>query len=310
MYSESEYNRLKESSDPQITRCNLESVILDIIAMGIANPLTFEFMDPPNQIAFAEALLHLRELEALGENDILTTLGRRMSEFPLDPSLAKVVIESERLGCSDQVVKIVGIISTNYKNIFYRNKRDKQRGIEARSRYADPDGDLISLLKIYDAWVRLGNKEEKWCKANAIQYRILYEADEIQAQLKDVLLSRGVVHGHRQRRTIVSPSVNENIRRAFASGYFRQLAWKKSGGHAYIKLGKMDSMTSIMDMMDNDVYIHPSSCTFSSRHQLVIYHEINKTTKPFMNGITPIKLEWIFEYAPKFAKTLTTGGYH
>lgn len=304
MYSEFDYNCMKESSDPEITRCNVESVILDIIAMGIADPLTFDFMDPLNHISCLEALLHLKELEALGENNTLTNLGRRMSAFPLDPALAKVVLESQRLGCSDDVVKIVGILSTNYINLFYRNKGDKQKGDEARTRFKDANGDLIALLNIYNAWERYGNKEEQWCKMNAIQYQILLEASEIQSQLKGILHSCGVPHGY--RHPIMSTTKNENIRRAFTAGYFRQLAKKKLTGHAYMKLGKIDSQRW---ELDEDLFVHPSSCTFSSKHPWIIYHEVTKTSKAFMNGITPINVEWIDEYAPKFAATLRQGGH-
>lgn len=295
MYSEAEFEQMMESSEPEMTRSNLESVLLDLIAMGIANPMQFEFMDKPKNEAVFEALIHLKELGALANDYTLTTLGRRMSEFPLDPSLSRVVIESDKLGCSDDVVKIVGIISTNYLNLFYRNKKDRQRANQAKARFTDLDGDLISLLKVYNEWDLIGRKGAHWCKANAIQYRILVEADEIRLQLKDVLFSRGISHGSLHHRTRASQSTSENIRRAFTAGYFRQLA-NKSRRNAYLTLGNPDE--------SQEVYIHPSSfvCKRDLTSPWVIFQEMTRTRMTYINGITPINVEWIREYAPSFAE--------
>lgn len=292
-------NTMQEATTPEITRCNVESVILDIIAMDIPNPLEFPFMDPPSRDAIMEALQHLKELSALDGNLKLTDLGRRMSEFPLAPHLAKVVIESEKLGCEQEVLKIVAMLSIQYQNIFKRGKKYRKESDEVRKTFQNTDGDLLTLLKIYDTWV-WNNYSENWCWENYIQFRHLCDAEEIRQQLEDILRNRGISSprkGNSNYYTAAPPNSSEtkgeNIRRAFTAGYFRQIAKKKVRGHAYQTLGYSAYV--------EDVFLHPSSALFSTSHPFVLYHEVLSTTKTFIRGVIKIEASWVTEYAPEFA---------
>lgn len=291
-------NTMQNSTTPEITRCNVESVILDIIVMGISNPLDFPFMDPPSRDAILEALQHLKELSALDACFQLTELGRRMSEFPLAPHLAKVLIESEKLGCEQDVLKIVAMLSTQYQNIFKRGKKYRKKSDEVRKSFHNTDGDLLTLLKIYDTWV-WNNYSERWCWDNYIQFRHLCDAEEIRQQLADILKNRRISSqkpGSGKNFITVSAGesdkTGENIRRAFTAGYFRHIAKKKLRGHAYQTLGAHTE----------DVFMHPSSAMFSTQHPFVIYHEIKTTSKTFIQGVIKIEASWVKEYAPGFAK--------
>lgn len=300
LYRQFEFtNTMQEATTPEITRCNVESVILDIIAMDIPNPLEFPFMDPPSRDAIMEALQHLKELSALDGNLKLTDLGRRMSEFPLAPHLAKVVIESEKLGCEQEVLKIVAMLSIQYQNIFKRGKKYRKESDEVRKTFQNTDGDLLTLLKIYDTWV-WNNYSDNWCWENYIQYRHLCDAEEIRQQLEDILRNRGISslrNGNSNHYTTAPPNSSEtkgeNIRRAFTAGYFRQIAKKKVRGHAYQTLGNSAYV--------EDVFLHPSSALFSTSHPFVLYHEVLSTTKTFIRGVIKIEASWVMEYAPEFA---------
>ena len=92
-------------------------------AMGINDLLGFDFMDPPPPATLISALEQLYNLGALDEEGLLTRLGRKMAEFPLDPPVSKMLIASVDLGCSEEVLTIIGMLSA--QNIFYR-PREKQ----------------------------------------------------------------------------------------------------------------------------------------------------------------------------------------
>lgn len=99
--------------------------------MGINDLLGFDFMDPPPPATLVSALEQLYNLGALDEEGLLTRLGRKMAEFPLDPPVSKMLIASVDLGCSEEILTIIGMLSA--QNIFYR-PREKQSQVRARCR--------------------------------------------------------------------------------------------------------------------------------------------------------------------------------
>jgi ATP-dependent RNA helicase DHX8/PRP22 len=101
----------------------LASTVLILKAMGINDLINFDFMDPPPVQTLVSALETLFTLGALDDEGLLTKLGRLMAEFPMEPQLAKMILTSVDLGCSDEILTIVSMISV--QNVFYR-PREKQ----------------------------------------------------------------------------------------------------------------------------------------------------------------------------------------
>ena len=99
------------SSVPEIQRTNLGMTVLTLKAMGINDLLGFDFMDAPAAATLVSALEQLYNLGALDEEGLLTRLGRKMAEFPLEPPISKMLIASVDLGCSEEVLTIVGMLS-------------------------------------------------------------------------------------------------------------------------------------------------------------------------------------------------------
>lgn len=97
LYTEHTFEELSENTEPEILRCPLNSVVLELLAMGVADLLSFDFMSAPSEdslVAALEQLCHLGAVEGRegGEGVMLTPLGRRMAHFPLEPSLAKAIL--------------------------------------------------------------------------------------------------------------------------------------------------------------------------------------------------------------------------
>ena len=89
--------------------------------MGINDLVGFDFMDPPPFMTLVGALDSLHALGALDEEGLLTRLGRKMAEFPLEPNLSKMLILSVDLGCSEEILTITAMLSV--ENPFYRPKK-------------------------------------------------------------------------------------------------------------------------------------------------------------------------------------------
>ena len=115
---------LKENSYPEIQRSNLSSVVLYLKKLGINDIVHFDYMDPPAPETLMRALEQLNYLGAIDDDGDLTDLGKKMSEFPLDPVLAKVVLAASiDYNCVNDAVAIVALL--NVPNVFLR-PRDQQ----------------------------------------------------------------------------------------------------------------------------------------------------------------------------------------
>lgn len=98
LYTERAYrDEMLATPVPEIQRTNLASTVLQLKAMGINDLLNFDFMDAPPVESLIMALEQLHSLSALDDEGLLTRLGRRMAEFPLEPSLSKMLIMSVHL---------------------------------------------------------------------------------------------------------------------------------------------------------------------------------------------------------------------
>jgi ATP-dependent RNA helicase DHX8/PRP22 len=276
-----------ESTIPEIQRQNLESVILTLKALGLNDLIGFDFLDPPPVSSMLEAMSSLYALSALDESGLLTVLGRKLAAMPMAPSLAKVLVASVELGCSDEMLSIVAMLSV--QNVFYRPRDKQQQADQKKSKFHDPHGDHETLLRVYQEWVQSGYSAS-WCQEMFIQNRTLKRARDVRNQLVDIL--------KRHRLRIVSCGRNtDQIRKALCTGYFRNSARKDpQEGYKTLENG-------------TPVYMHPSSALFGGNKgpaEFVIYHSLVLTTKEYMTQVSAIDPRWLVEGAPNFFKVAPT----
>lgn len=139
-----------------LERTEAEAYRILLQAMGINDLIGFGFLDPPPTPTLLTALEQLYALGALDEEGLLTRLGRKMADFPLEPQLSKMLIVSVDYGCSDEALTIVAMLNAGGQ-VFYRPK-DKQAQADAKkAKFHAPEGDLVTLLQVYNGW-----KASKW----------------------------------------------------------------------------------------------------------------------------------------------------
>ncbi|KAH7844889.1 hypothetical protein Vadar_032704 [Vaccinium darrowii] len=166
LYTESAFhNEMSPTTIPEIQRTNLGMTTLTMKAMGINDLLSFDFMDPPCQQALVSAMKQLYNLGALDKEGLLTKLGRKMVEFPLDPPLSKMLLASVDLGCSDEILTIIAMIQTG--NIFYRPRERQAQADKKRAKFFQPEGDhsicselLYALPDAYEAGASERNRQK------------------------------------------------------------------------------------------------------------------------------------------------------
>lgn len=265
---------------PEIQRQNLSHTILMLKAMGINDLLHFEFMDPPPANTMLMALEELHSLMALDDEGLLTRLGRKMADFPMEPSLAKVLIASVDAKCSDEMLTIVAMLSV--QNVFYRPKEKQQQADQKKAKFHDPTGDHLMYLNVYQSWVRNGCSKT-WCVENFIQERSMKRAQDVRRQLVSIM--------DRYKHAIISCGSNtDSVRKVLCSGFFRNAARK-------------DPQEGYKTLIENTlVYLHPSSALFGKAGEYVIYHTLLLTTKEYMHCVTAINPKWLAEAAPTFFK--------
>ncbi|XP_002510773.3 probable pre-mRNA-splicing factor ATP-dependent RNA helicase DEAH5 [Ricinus communis] len=281
LYTESAYrNEMSPTSIPEIQRINLGFTTLTMKAMGINDLLSFDFMDPPSPQALISAMEQLYSLGALDEEGLLTKLGRKMAEFPLDPPLSKMLLASVDLGCSDEILTIIAMIQTG--NIFYRPREKQAQADQKRAKFFQPEGDHLTLLAVYEAW-KAKNFSGPWCFENFVQSRSLRRAQDVRKQLLSIM--------DKYKLDVVSAGKNfTKIRKAITAGFFFHAARK-------------DPQEGYRTLVENQpVYIHPSSALFQRQPDWVIYHELVMTTKEYMREVTVIDPKWLVELAPRFFK--------
>ncbi|PSR72548.1 hypothetical protein PHLCEN_2v11541 [Hermanssonia centrifuga] len=281
LYTEAAFrNEMLPNSIPDIQRTNLASTILTLKAMGVNDLLSFDFMDPPPAQTMLTALESLYALSALDDEGLLTRLGRKMADFPMDPPLAKMLIASVDFGCSDEILSIVAMLSV--QSVFYRPKEKQGQADSKKAKFHQPEGDHLTLLTVYNGW-KASSFSNPWCYENFIQARSMRRAQDVRKQLLGIM--------DRYKHDIVSAGKDFNlVRRAICSGFFRHAA-KKDPQEGYKTL-----------VEGTPVYIHPSSALFNRNPEWIIYHELILTTREYCHNVTAIEPKWLVDVAPQFFK--------
>uniref|UniRef100_A0A6Q2Z4B5 RNA helicase n=1 Tax=Esox lucius TaxID=8010 RepID=A0A6Q2Z4B5_ESOLU len=281
LYTERAYrDEMLTTNVPEIQRTNLASTVLSLKAMGINDLLSFDFMDAPPMETLITAMEQLYTLGSLDDEGLLTRLGRRMAEFPLEPMLCKMLIMSVHLGCSEEMLTIVSMLSV--QNVFYRPKDKQALADQKKAKFHQAEGDHLTLLAVYNSWKN--NKfSNPWCYENFIQARSLRRAQDIRKQMLGIM--------DRHKLDVVScGKATVRVQKAICSGFFRNAA-------------KKDPQEGYRTLIDQQVvYIHPSSALFNRQPEWVVYHELVLTTKEYMREVTTIDPRWLVEFSPAFFK--------
>ncbi|XP_070532623.1 ATP-dependent RNA helicase DHX33-like [Ptychodera flava] len=282
LYTEEEFEALPDNTIPEIQRCNLASVVLQLLALGIPNILEFDFIDKPSSEAIIGALDQLHLLSAVEKTDQiqLTPFGKRMVMFPLEPQFSRILLMAKEYSCLEEVLTIVSMLSV--ESVLHTPHSKRENALAARKKFESSDGDFIMLLNIYKAYRAVkGNKE--WCFENFINGRHMQTALDVRQQLHGMCL--------KARLTIQSCGQNTSaIRKCMTSGLFMNSAELQRDGE-YLTLDRRQS-----------VYIHPSSCLFQCKPAYVLYSELVHTSKCYMRNLCVVDPEWLYEAAPTYFK--------
>ena len=228
LYSEEDFGRRPEFTDPEILRTNLASVILQATSLGLGDITNFPFLQPPDSRGVKDGIDLLRELgavtvgKALDSPTVLTKVGRELSRLPIEPRFGRMVLESTKHGVSREVLAIVAGLTVQDPRERPLEKRPQADQFHAR--FVDPTSDFLSLLNL---WNYLEEKQDelgssafrRLCKSEYLNYLRVREWQDVFRQLKQVSRPLGI--------TLEDAKVNpDGIHRSILSGLLSQIGLK------------------------------------------------------------------------------------
>ncbi|MCW4386367.1 ATP-dependent RNA helicase HrpA [Salinibacterium sp. SYSU T00001] len=229
LYSQEDFEKRPEFTDPEILRTNLAAVILQMISLGLGAIEKFPFLQPPDSRGIKDGLDLLRELGAVstggagggatGGKQEITKIGRQLSQLPIDPRLARMVIESKRHGVTREVMAIVAGLSIQDPRERPLDKRPQADQLHAR--FVDKTSDFLTLLNLWNylkeqEQALSGNQFRRLCKAEYLNYLRVREWADVYRQLERMAKPLGL--------TIGDPSTDgSGIHRSLMAGLLSQL---------------------------------------------------------------------------------------
>ncbi|WIA21043.1 hypothetical protein OEZ85_005370 [Tetradesmus obliquus] len=281
LYTESAFkHEMLVSSVPEIQRTNLANVVLLLKSLNVDNLLHFDFMDPPPQENILNSMHQLWVLGALDNVGGLTSTGRHMVEFPLEPALAKLLLAGAAMGCSAEALTIVSMLSV--PSVFFRPPDRAEESDAAREKFFVPESDHLTLLHVYQQWKNNGYRGD-WCARHYLQGKGLKKAKEVRAQLLDIMKT--------QRLPLTSCGSDwDVVRKAICSAYFSNAGkFKGIGEYVNCRTGM-------------PCHLHPSSALYGLGYtpDYVVYHELVFTSKEYMQCVSAVEPEWLAELGPMF----------
>lgn len=230
LYSEEDFDRRPEFTEPEILRTNLAAVILQMISLGLGDIAGFPFLQPPDSRGIKDGLDLLRELNAVSTETRITKVGKQLSQLPIDPRLARMVVESGKHGTTREVMAIVSGLSIQdprERPIERRPQADQQH-----ARFVDPTSDFITLLNLWnyleDTQKELsGNAFRRLVKSEYLNYLRVREWQDVFRQLSRMARSLGLTVGEPQ-------SNPDGIHRSILAGLLSQIGLKDAAKKDYV----------------------------------------------------------------------------
>ncbi|CAK5060077.1 unnamed protein product [Meloidogyne enterolobii] len=265
---------------PEIQRTNLSNVVLLLKSLNVEDLLHFHFMDSPPMENMLNSMYQLWILGALDNTGQLTNMGRKMVEFPLDPTLSKMLIQSVVMACSSEILTIVSMLSV--PSIFFRPKMREDEADARREKFQVPESDHLTFLNTYIQWQK-HKYSSKWCTDNFIHAKAMRKVREVREQLLEIMESLKI-------ETNSSGTDWDVVRKCICSAYFYNAARLKGiGEYANVRTGM-------------PCFLHPTSSLFGMGYtpDYVVYHELIMTAKEYMQCVTAVEAQWLAELGPMF----------
>lgn len=293
LYSEEDFNSRPEFTDPEILRTNLASVILQMTALGLDDIEAFPFVDSPDKRHIQDGIKLLEELGAFeivrtksGEKRQLTAAGRQLSQFPVDPRLAKMLLSAVSQDALHEVMIIVAALSIQDPR--ERPQEKQQASDEKHRRFADKKSDFLAFLNLW-RYLQEQQKElsknqfRRQCQKDFLNYLRIREWQDIYHQIRLTVREMGLPINSEKAEY-------QQIHTALLSGLLSHIGLKEAEKQQY--LGARNAHFAIF----------PNSVLFKKQPKWVMAAELVETSKLWGRMVAEIEPEWIEPLAEHLIK--------
>lgn len=291
LYSEEDFAARPEFTDPEILRTNLASVILQMTNLGLGDVAAFPFLDPPDARSIRDGIALLEELGALaadqpGGERRLTPVGRKLVRLPIDPRLARMVLEAERQGCVREVLVIAAALSI--QDVRERPADHRARADQLHARFKVPGSDLLSLVVLWDHLEDRrrelsGNQFRREVKGEFLNFLRIREWRDLYRQVAAAAKPLGIVPGAEEAGA-------DHVHRAVLAGLLSQI-------------GMRDRDTrELRGARGSRFQIASGSVLAKKPPAWVMAAELVETNRLWARGVAAIRPEWVEDLAGPLLK--------
>ncbi|MFE4998390.1 ATP-dependent RNA helicase HrpA [Streptomyces mirabilis] len=302
LYSEDDFDARPEFTDAEILRTNLASVILQMTAAGLGDIEKFPFIDPPDHRNIRDGVQLLQELNALdpSEKDVrkrLTDTGRKLAQLPVDPRLARMVLEADKNGCAREVMVIAAALSIQDPR---ERPADKQtQADQQHARFRDETSDFLAFLNLW-RYIREQQKERgssafrRMCKQEYLNFLRIREWQDIYTQLRTVAKQMGI---HLNEDDAAEQSVHVSLLAGLLS-HVGMKDVKETGGES----GRSTGKNEYLGARNAKFAIFPGSALFKKPPRFVMSAELVETSRLWARVNARIEPEWVEPLAEHLLK--------
>ena len=309
LYSEEDFNSRPEFTDPEILRTNLAAVILQMIAIGVVREpgdiSRFPFVQPPASRSINDGVNLLRELGALterpraprkgrGKSATLTAIGRAMAAFPVDPRLARMIIEGSRRNCAKEMMVLAAALTI-------QDPRERPADVRAEAdamhaRFVDDTSDFLSFLLLWDyineQQAALSSSQlRKLCHREYINYLRIREWQDLFAQLREMGRTANI---HASSGRDINASAHEiDIHKSLLSGLLSHVGVKEE--REKDSKGRNRGPREYLGARGTKFAIFPGSGLFKKSPDWVLSAELVETSRLWARTNASIDPQWIEE---------------
>jgi ATP-dependent helicase HrpA len=293
LYSQEDHDSRAPFTDPEITRTNLASVLLQMAALGLGDPGEvddFPFVDTPDRRGIRDGLALLRELGALtaptpGGHAKLTPVGRQLTQLPIDPRLGRMVLEAGRLGCVPEVIVVAAALSIQDPR---ERPTDHQQAADAsHARFADPTSDFLGMLNLWrhvteQQRSRSSSSFRRMCTAEFLHYLRIREWQDLVSQLRTAAEGLNLAGA---RAELADSPPGDALHQALLSGLLSHVGMRDGDRREY--LGARGTKFAIF----------PGSALVKKPPLWVVAAELVETSRLWARVVARIEPEWALPLA-------------
>ncbi|GAB5451989.1 MAG: ATP-dependent RNA helicase HrpA [Halioglobus sp.] len=288
LYTEEDFNARPEYTAPEIQRTNLASVVLQMLTLGLGDVEAFPFIDPPDRRLVRDGFKVLEELGAVTAAGKLTKTGRRMARLPVDPRVARMVIEASRQDCLELVLVIASALSVQDPR--ERPAEKQQQADQQHARFKHERSDFMAWLALWRHYEEQRqalsqNQLRKLCKREYLSYLRLREWRDVHRQLTIACRQQKLA----VQQELPEEESYEGVHRSLLAGLLSNIA-QQHEGREY--LGSRNRKLSIF----------PGSSQARRSPPWLVAAEIVETSRVYARQVAQIDPRWALDINPALLK--------